>query len=481
MSRCRTCAGAAPRRARSSRWSTRRATAPEAIAWAAALEGSNGAVGTYGFSYQGTNQLLAATLAGPALKAMAPAMIGWDLANDWAYEGGGFNLAANLGWALQLEAETARRAGDRERHARIRAAAQALPLDGEPAAWPPIAREELADGFYERWLDRADADYWASISPAASLDAIAARNAPALFVGGWFDSHLPGTISGYRALADRAARLVIGPWAHFPWDRRIGTLDYGADAVSDIDRLQVAWFKHWLEGEPLPPEPRVRLFDLGTRQWRAWPGWPPRDDLVLHLRSSGRASLDGAEGHLGAMPDAVGEDLFVHDPWRPAPAVGGAYGQPVGPADRTFVDARADVLTYTSAPFEQDVSIAGDILAELAVTADTPSFDIACTLSHITSDGVARAVTTGFLANIRPGGRVMIALRATCLTIALGERLRLAIAAAAFPAHPVNPGNGETATLAWKADAQVITIRVALGGDGGSRLRLPQAVEAQTT
>src|SRR2546423_162056 len=46
----------------------------ETIAWAAALEGSTGEVGMYGFSYQGYNQWLAAPAAGPALKALAPAM-----------------------------------------------------------------------------------------------------------------------------------------------------------------------------------------------------------------------------------------------------------------------------------------------------------------------------------------------------------------------------------------------------------------------
>ena len=51
----------------------------DTIAWAASLPGSSGAVGMYGFSYQGTNQLLAASSGAPALKALAPAMIGWDI------------------------------------------------------------------------------------------------------------------------------------------------------------------------------------------------------------------------------------------------------------------------------------------------------------------------------------------------------------------------------------------------------------------
>ena len=66
----------------------------DAISWAASLPGASGAVGMYGFSYQGTNQLLAASSGAPALKALAPAMIGWDIGSDWAYENDAFCLAA---------------------------------------------------------------------------------------------------------------------------------------------------------------------------------------------------------------------------------------------------------------------------------------------------------------------------------------------------------------------------------------------------
>ncbi|NVN13757.1 CocE/NonD family hydrolase, partial [Nguyenibacter vanlangensis] len=96
----------------------------DSVAWAAALPGSNGRVGMFGFSFQGSNQLLAAGEPCPALKAIAPAMIGWDIRRDWAYENGAFALRANIGWATQLAAETARLAGDREAQTRLYAASR---------------------------------------------------------------------------------------------------------------------------------------------------------------------------------------------------------------------------------------------------------------------------------------------------------------------------------------------------------------------
>ena len=84
----------------------------DTIDWVSQLPDSTGEVGMYGFSYQGMTQLYAAIGKSSALKAIAPAMIGYDLYSDWAYENGAFCLQANLGWAIQLAAETARLQGD---------------------------------------------------------------------------------------------------------------------------------------------------------------------------------------------------------------------------------------------------------------------------------------------------------------------------------------------------------------------------------
>lgn len=69
----------------------------ETVAWAAALPGSSGRVGMYGFSYQGMTQLFAAAGRPPALKAIAPAMAAWDVRADFATEGGAFRWQSGFG------------------------------------------------------------------------------------------------------------------------------------------------------------------------------------------------------------------------------------------------------------------------------------------------------------------------------------------------------------------------------------------------
>lgn len=450
----------------------------EAVAWAAALPGSTGRVGMYGFSYQGVTQLLAASARPPALAAIAPAMIGWDLRRDWAYENGAFCLAANLGWAVQLAALAARRRGDGAAFAELAEAARTVPLGRAVHARPDLLRRH-ADlvPHYAAWAERDDEDgYWHRISPAAHRDVLTGEGPPALFVGGWYDTHLPGTVAAYRAYAAAGkveAALEIGPWAHFPWGRRLGGVDFSDAAIGDIDRRQVAWFDRHLKG--IDPHPArhapVRLFDMGADTWRTFAAWPDAA-ATWYLSSDGHAALDERAGRLRPAPDTgAAVDHLVHDPWRPVPSVGGAFGTVAGPVERTENDARSDVLTYTSAVLDAPLPLAGSAVASLAIEADRPSFDVSCILSVVDATGRARHLAEGYAHfPSTPDGAVQVPLRPTCTTIAPGERLRLSVAAAAFPAWPVNPGTGARPVDAAVATAEVITLRL---HSGRSTIRLP--------
>jgi putative CocE/NonD family hydrolase len=334
-----------------------------------------------------------------------------------------------------------------------------LPLSGEIAARPDVLERHRALTHYHAWLDEPPhSQYWNAISPAARLDRIVAAGVPTLLVGGWFDSHLPGTLAARRALAGKMPlRIAIGPWGHFPWGRRVGAMDFSADAIGDIDRLQVRWFDRWLKGgaDSTVADPPVQLFDMGALCWRDFPAWP-REGGTFFLGGSGRAALDERDGILApTQPDSRGVETLVHDPWRPVPSVGAAQ-------DRAGVDARPDVLTFTTPPLDAPLLLAGDVRALLDMIADAPDFDVCCTLSRIAVHGQAIGFADGYRRVSTPGP-IDVPMRATCLTIRPGEALRLSISAAAFPAFPVNPGTGEDPTRARMIDARVITLRVRHG------------------
>ena len=447
----------------------------DTVNWAAGLPGSSGLVGMFGFSFQGTNQLLAATQHCPALRALAPAMIGWDLRHDWAYENGAFPLRANLGWAIQLAAETARLAGDHAAQATLFAASRALSFSGPAPVRPPVLDLLRRYSHYTTWLDTpAEDPYWATISPAAHLDAIIA-NKPAVFlIGGWYDSHLPGTLAAGRALAGHVpARLLVGPWGHFPWDRRTGDVDFGNDAITDIDQQQVRWFDHWLKNRPpAVPDAPVRLFDMGAHAWRDSADLPgPR--ATFHLSGTGRAAIDTRDGALlpaGQVPPAAVAQSLTLDPWRPAPPQGGSFGMPVGPVDRSRTDARSDIATFTTPPLAASHLLAGEVRCRFVVRSPHPSFDLHAVLSRVATTGQVHTLAEGYAA-ARPG-ETTVPMRATCARLQPGEALRLSVALSCFPAFPLNPGTGVSPCDATLADMGVTTVHILTGEDGTS-LHLP--------
>ena len=482
----------------------------DTIDWVSQLPGSTGEVGMYGFSYQGMTQLYAAIGKSPALKAITPAMVGYDLYSDWAYENGAFCLQANLGWAIQLAAETARLRGDELAFQKLYQAARNLPLSDAIPAKPEIMRELATDSFYHQWLENAlPGEYWEKLSPKFLIQDV---DLPMLHIGGWFDPYLRGTLNLYRDMAQRSVypqHLIVAPWAHLPWGRKLGIVDYGEEAENYIDEIQIRWFDHWLKGKDtgMLEENPVSLFEMGSNQWRYFDEFPQQQQKIYYLASDGLAGMRGDSGMLweyeeeedatktinpqDLATDLLTEaeikkeftnstDIIVHDPWRPVPALGGHASFPSGSCDRSILDCRSDILTYTSAPLESDLHLAGEVTVELYCEADCPSFDLSVVLSQVYPDGKVLNFTQGYIRNSSSRlseeqvvkNPITIPLQATCMKVSQGNSLRLSISAACFPAYPVNPGTGQLPQETRLIDAQIITVLLHSGADYPSRIYL---------
>ncbi len=199
----------------------------------------------YGFSYQGVIQLQAAAAGSSRLQAIAPAQTAADAYTGWHYEGGIPLYAGAISWGLQLAGIAALhdgREGDAARFARLRQEMLAL------LSCPPAMPDAVADVPWIRdWLNHETYDgYWyeQKIAPAP--------NVPSLWIGGWYDNFLQGTLQS-RVEAGTAVdkhSLIVGPWQHQPWSRSAGAQDFGPDAVSPVDEEQVWVFS------PLPERRR---------------------------------------------------------------------------------------------------------------------------------------------------------------------------------------------------------------------------------
>lgn len=478
--------------------------AEDTLQWAAQLTHSDGQIGMYGFSYQGMTQLYAAQTKRASLKTIVPAMTGYRLYEDWAYENGALCLQLGLTWAIQLAAETARRKRQKPAYQALLAAAKSLPLSDGIAAQPTVLEE--TDSFFHSWISQPQfSHYWKGLTP--QLEGI---DIPTLHIGGWFDPYLRGDIRLHRELSHRQPQqhhLWIGPWGHIPWGQKVGEVDFGPAAMSPVDTLQIQWFDHVLKGEPLSrkigeseniagrantsgdvaskslqlsPERPICLFEMGRNQWRSLSSWPQENIATYFLHGQGLENIRTDSGLLTReRPVIVSHSSVVHDPWNPAPARGGHSALPAGMFERTDIDLRGDILTFTSSPLEQALRVAGVVEFMGAIASSAISYDLCVVLSRVT-EGKVYNLTQGYrrisLSAFHDEAQLAtVPLHPTCFSLSPGECLRLSLSLACFPAYAVNPGTGTQPELAESIEAQIITVSIATGGERGASVRLPLA------
>ena len=415
----------------------------------------NGRIGLYGFSYQGLTQLLAPEDSLPP-DCMAPAMCGLDEQTHWSCEGGAHWWHLGLGWGLQLAALQARRRGDQSAWGEIR---ESLESGRYLRDGPDLLERHDPNGMALRWLKLpADqADGWKHHhSPRSWL------RRPLLLLGGWWDPHLRGVLD--LAERSRAAggspELHIGPATHLQW-------------WPQSSALLLNFFRRHLQDLAAADDAELlRLWDQGSDQWVDLPwrvaGGPTPDAIGWHLASDGLACLDPNEGRLLNPPEGSGGTVtVVHDPWRPVPAVGGHLSPSAGPCDRSSIDQRSDVALFTSAPLQASMVLCGRPVLSCEASADQPGFDLSVTLSRLPAGSTTtQQLSTGLLRVLgdraRQSEERCVELQPMLASFQAGDRLRLSIAGAAWPAVGVNPGTLDHLCGAPHLRCQVISIALQL-------------------
>lgn len=334
--------------------------------------------------------------------------------------GGAFRLNQTVAWLAYMALEWLQRdapAADRDR-----LAARLVELADDPGAALAGRRlEELAADF-DRWGLPASVCAMAAgrgFDAAAGCD-VTAVAVPTLSITGWFDVHCSAVIETVQRLWAHggAHELVVGPWTH---DRHLpqvqGQVNFGlsADAAYlGLSALHLDFFDRRVRGDGAAAAPRVRYFLMGADEWRTCEHWPPEQARphVLYLTSEGRANTADGDGRLVPTPPGADRaDEFVHDPADPVPTRGGrvaALGRLVGgPLDRSRVQARPDVLCYTTEPLARPLELVGPVLLRLHTVAEAPAADVVAKLTDVAPDGTALPLAEGALrlGGVRGGGR----------------------------------------------------------------------------
>ena len=468
----------------------------DTIEWAARQPWSDGNVGTFGLSYPGAVQWLAAVENPPHLKAMVPAMT-FSTPRNFFYSGGVFD-GSWLDWIWFNIAPDARRRKNLPGSQTRKEAAASWKQDHErlqnflPLRDLPDLKQVAP--FYYEWLSHPAADPWWDWAELRNkYDRV---HAAVLNFSGWYDeaygpdgatTNFNGLLAARRSEKDPRTHTMIGPWTHGGQDAsKSGEREFSSAAPIDYDELILRWMDHYLRNidNGVDREKPVRLFVMGDNAWRDEDSWPltRAKETSYYLNASGASSRTGTLYSSVIVPSARTSE-FVSDPAHPLTDPYTEYGA----HDYRAFAGRDNVLVFDAMALEADTEVTGPIRAEIFVSADVPDFDLWVRLLDVAPDGTAFNLMSPGLdvlrasyrdASLKPElltpGKVYLFHLDRMLTsnvFRAGHRIRVQISAAFSPHFSRNLQTGESEITA--SQTQLGHIRIYHDAEHSSRIVLP--------
>jgi len=475
------------------------------------VENHNGRVGMWGISYPGFYAAASMIDAHQALKAVSPqAPIADWWYDDFHHHGAfflphAFNFLSSFG--VPRPEPTSLR-GPR-------------PDRGTPDGYQFFLDMGPLGNANERYLNHG-IPFWDSIFAHPNYDEFwQSRNliphlekvAPAVMtVGGWFDAEdLYGPLNIYRSLEEKNPEihntLVMGPWRHGGWARDdgsfLGSAFFGS-ATADFYRenIEAAFFRYFLKDEGEMELPEAYVFETGKNQWRTFPDWPPAEteEAFLYPGASGSLAFEAPAIAAGAF------DEWISDPASPVP-----FSQDIGISmtreymtdDQRFAARRPDVMVYQTPVLEEDVTLAGPLVAELWVSTSGTDSDWVVKLVDVFPPDAEDPPQGAFARGMRAGGyqmmvrsevirgrfrnspehpepfvpnqptKVMLPLQDVLHTFQAGHRIMIQVQSSWFPLVDRNPQRYvENIYLAEEEDFMAATQRLYRSEAYPSRIRV---------
>lgn len=408
----------------------------DAISWIAAQTWSNAKVGTIGCSSTAEWQLGVASLGNKAYAAMIPESFGAGVGRvgpyyeqgNW-YRGGAVQMLF-ISWIYgeqnqvrpMFPANTPQ--DDLIRESKSFDLAQHLP----PVDWSKALRHlpemdilKAVDGPHGIFADKMPVATGGAMIERTPNDAAWYRgglwhdnmkvNVPGLWFMTWYDVSVGPNLAAYNFVRKTASPevgneqyAIIAPTLHCGYKRAtentiVGERSMG-DARFDYDSLTYGWFDYFLKGEDnhiLQNTPKVRYYTMGINKWQTSDTWPPKgaEPMTLFLTSGGKANTLAGDGGLVEIPPAADKaDGFTYDPMDPVPSYGGnvcCTGNAVlgGAMDQRKMEARPDILVYTSEPLKEGIEVSGPISVTLYVSSDAKDTDFTVKVIDVAPDGPA--------------------------------------------------------------------------------------------
>lgn len=420
--------------------------------WAGEQSWCNGKIGTIGGSYLGFTQWMPAPLGSPYLKTMFPTKTFSDFYKE-AYVGGAFRILRWSPWSYEMT--------------RPWNVESSLVQDVSDSAYrviPFIEQDKILGWkipFLRDWLSHPQNDlYW---KRSRVGDNYAEIRTSVYHLGGWFDSFQQGTLNNFmrmtRADIDPETRakqkLLMGPWIHATESRLTGDLDFGEDADFDTRELKLRWYDNQLKGieNGIMQEPPVRIFVMGENAWRYENEWPLARAVYkeYYLHSSGVANSLAGDGSIDiVVPENEHPDTFVYDPEDPVITPGRDE-----PVDQREVEARQDVLVYSTGILKKSIEVTGPVNVVLYASSSAINKDFTAKLVDVYPDGKAIRLCEGIIrasfrnpdatpSAIQPNKvyKYNISLWSTSNLFKKGHQIRVEISSSNFPRFDRNLNTG---------------------------------------
>ena len=363
------------------------------------IKNNNGRVGLYGISYPGFYATTSLPGAHPAIKAVSPQapvtdefigddanhngafflMDNFDFMNYYGkerngpvedYGGGMFNAKRNNAYDFFLQMGT------------IKNTQSEKYFNHRSYIWNEYLQHDTYD------------DYWQRRNIRAHLKNI---KIPVMVVGGWFDAEdLFGALHTYKAIEQQSPQnkniLVMGPWTHGAWAsknwNKFGPYQFGSNTSAYFkDSLQTRFFDFYLKDKGTFNASEATVFETGTNEWKHFNSWPPKNVNVTDFYFGQNNSLS-----TNKLQQQKGFDEYISDPANPVPYTGeqsSRRNNEYMAEDQRFASARKDVLCFSTEPLQNNLTLAGSILASLQVSISTTDADFIVKLIDVFPDSIS--------------------------------------------------------------------------------------------